>query len=532
MKQLLNRITRLEVIGALAVALSSGALAAEESARPNVIIILADDLGYGDVQCYNPQRGKIPTPHIDGLAAEGMRFTDAHAATAVCSASRYSLLTGRYAWRTPLRNRLVPPFGKPEIAPDRPTIASLAKQQGYVTACIGKWHLGWDWAVPKERRNLFGVPLGQDDESPVPEERREALREYFSKPIPGGPTARGFDYYFGTDVPNWPPYCFIENDRTVGIPTEFLPKRLLHGEPRMASAAGPALKGWNLEAILPALGEHAADFIEQQAKAKCPFLLYLALTAPHEPIAITSEWKGKSHLHYYADFVMETDAIIGRVLDALEKSGVAGNTLVLFTSDNGKASYTGAAELEKLGHYSSGPLRGYKFSEFEGGHRMPFILRWPGVVCPDSVCPQLVIQTDIMATLAQIWGAKLPDNAGEDSFSFLPLLNGSDQPVREYGVSTAASGVPGLRKGPWKLIFQADRTAKTNVVLYNLDEDIGEKRNRAAENPQLVSEMSAVMQKFIADGRSTSGSVQKNDVELAGYPWALLSAPEKPKAEH
>ncbi len=487
-----------------------------ESQKPNILIILADDLGYGDVQCYNPQRGKIPTPNIDRLAGEGMRFTDGHSSSGVCSPSRYALLTGRYHWRTRLQSGIVGVFGDPLIAPDRMTIASLARQNGYATACIGKWHLGRDWPIPEEKRKLFHVAKKGDDEASPSEVQLAAWRDVFSKLIPGGPTARGFDEYFGTDVPNWPPYCFIENDRTVGIPTEFLQRALL--KDHLASLPGPAVKGWKLEAILPALGDRAVDFIVRQTKAKQPFLLYLPLTAPHEPLAVTDEWKGKSGLITYADFVMETDAVVGRVLDALEKSGAAANTLVLFTSDNGKAAYTGAAELEKLGHFSSGPLRGYKTSVYEGGHREPFVVRWPGIVKTGAVCKQLVHQADLIATLAEIWNTKLPDNAGEDSFSFVPLLKNPDKPVRGNAVSCAASGIPGLRKGPWKLIFQRDAKAGTDKELFNLDDDIGETKNLAAAKPELVAEMSALMERIITQGRSTPGEPQKNDVPVVRHP--------------
>ena len=231
-------------------------------------------------------------------------------------------------------------------------------------------------------------------------------------------------------------------------------------------------------------------------------------------------WKGKSGLNPYADFVMETDAVVGRVLEALEKSRIADNTLVVFTSDNGKAAYTGAPELEKKGHYSSGPLRGYKTSVYEGGHREPFIVRWPGVVKPGTVCGQLVHQADLIATVADVLSTKLPDNAGEDSFSVLPLLKGGDKPVREHAVSCASSGVPGLRRGPWKLILGPDPKAKTGVQLYNLDTDIGETTNLVSEKPELVAEMSALMEKLITDGRSTPGAKQKNDVEVRRYPAA------------
>jgi arylsulfatase A-like enzyme len=352
------------------------ALSAAESnpARPNILVILADDLGYGDMQCYNPERGKIPTPHMDRLASQGMRFTDGHSSSGVCSPSRYTLLTGRYHWRTRLQSGIVNLFGEPLIAPDRMTIGTLAKQQGYRTATIGKWHLGWDWPIAKDQRALLTAPKkpGQDDEAKpaggaavATRQQLAAWRDIFSKPVAGGPATRGFDTYFGTDVPNWPPYCFIENDRTLGVPSEFLPAA--NFARNLASQQGPALKGWKLEDILPTLGERAAAFIADAARKSEPFLLYLPLTAPHTPLAVIEAWKSKSGLNAYADFVMQTDATVGRVLDALEKSGAADKTLVVFTSDNGCAPYIGAKGLERMGHYPSGPLRGYKSDAWEAG---------------------------------------------------------------------------------------------------------------------------------------------------------------------
>jgi arylsulfatase A-like enzyme len=500
--------------------------AAESSAKalpstpPNVLVILADDLGYGDVHCYNLQRGKIPTPNMDRLAAEGMRFTDAHSSSGVCSPSRYALLTGRYHWRTRLQQGIVPVWGAPLIAPDRLTVASLARQYGYRAACIGKWHLGRDWPITQEQREYFtglGGKAGGGEVSTT-DAHRATWRDVFSRPIPGGPTTRGFDEYFGTDVPNWPPYCFIENDRTVGIPSELLPAEKL--VKNQASLQGPALQGWQLETILPTLGGRATDFIHRIATAKQPFLLYLPLTSPHTPLAVNEQWLGKSGLNLYADLVMETDAIVGRVLEALRESGAAQNTIVLFTSDNGCAPYIGVDELESKGHFPSGPLRGYKGAVFEGGHRVPFIVRWPGVVKPGAVCGQLVHQADLMATLADILGTRLPDSAGEDSFSLLPLLKGGDRPVREHAVSCSSSGIPGLRRGPWKLILERDPKAKTDVQLYNLDNDIGEEMNLAAEKPELVAEMRALMERLVANGRSTPGTRQRNDVEVRRYPVA------------
>lgn len=506
--------------------------------KPNIIVILADDLGYGDVQCNNPQRGKILTPNIDKLASQGMRFTDGHSSSGVCSPSRYTLLTGRYHWRTRLQSGIVGQYEEPLIASDRLTIAGLAKQQGYRTAAIGKWHLGWDWPMSPEQGKLIrvGKKAAKDDEAAAGNSKQTpsaehlaAWREVFAKPIAGGPTTRGFDTYFGTDVPNWPPYCFIENDRTVGIPSEFLGTTDFKNH--RASLPGPALADWKLEGILPALADRAAAFVKDAATHPAPFLLYLPLTSPHTPLAPTEDWKGKSGLSTYADFVMQTDSVVGQVLDALEKSGAAEKTLVVFTSDNGCAPYIGAADLEKQGHFPSGPLRGYKSDAWEGGHRVPFIVRWPGVVKAGSVCPQLVLQADLIATFADVLQTKLPETAGEDSFSFVPLLKGEDKPVRESSVNCASSGLPSVRQGPWKLIAApgsggwSKGKEETPMQLYNLGTDLGETKNLFTEQPERVEKMRALLEKIITDGRSTPGPRQKNDQKVRRFGDSEKAAP-------
>jgi arylsulfatase A-like enzyme len=500
-------------LSALFASIPAGTLAA--AVKPNVLLILADDLGYGDVQCNNPERGKIPTPHLDRLAREGMRFTDGHSSSGVCSPSRYALLTGRYHWRTRLQAGIVTLWQGPLIAPDRVTIAGLARQHGYRTACIGKWHLGENWAIAPAKKQYFENPRGAA-KSAATTEHRAAWAETFAQPIADGPTTRGFDEYFGTDVPNWPPYAFIENDRVQGVPSEFPPDELFRRN--LLSLRGPALPGWKLEAILPALRDRAVDFIARQARAKQPFLLYLPLTTPHTPLAVNTEWQGKSGLgEPVADLIMETDAAVGRVLRALEEHGVAQETLVIFTSDNGFASYTGAPHLEAQGHFPSGPLRGYKTSAWEGGHRVPFLVRWPGVVKPGSVCDQLVHQADVMATLAEIWSFKRPDNVGEDSVSLLPLLKGGTQPVREHAISHSSTGIATLRRGAWKLITAPDPEAAKpapSVQLYDLATDLGERRNLAEDKPELVSEMLALMGQLVSEGRSTRGAKQANDVPV------------------
>jgi arylsulfatase A-like enzyme len=518
----------MRALAALLVALllvSPSAAGADENPAcpPNVVILYADDLGYGDVRCYNPDRGRIATPRIDGLAAQGLRFTDAHSSSGVCSPSRYTLLTGRYHWRSRLQAGIVNVWGPPLIAADRLTVASLAARHGYRTACIGKWHLGWDWPIPEDRAAVFKErPRGP---AAATEAHRAVWREVFSRPIGGGPTTRGFDRYFGTDVPNWPPFCFIEQDRTVGIPTEFLPARLIGDN--QASIRGPALADWSLEPILPALGDRAAAFIDDAAGRPEPFLLYVPLTAPHTPLAVNEPWRGRSGLNSYADFVMETDAMIGRVLDALAESGAAARTLVVFTADNGCAPYVGKADLEAKGHFPSGPLRGAKADAWEGGHRVPFIVRWPGVVAPGGVCHQLVHQADLIRTVADLLGTTLQDDAGEDSVSLLPLLRGDAAPVREHAVSASIHGVPAVRSGAWKYIaapgsggWGQGGDQSQPVQLYDLAADLGETRNRAAELPEKVAEMQALLERLITAGRSTPGAPRRNDVEVIRHPRA------------
>lgn len=492
---------------------------APAAGKPNIVVILADDLGYGDVRCYNPEKGRIPTPNIDSLAAQGMRFTDAHSSSGVCSPSRYSLLTGRYHWRTG-KAGIVPLFGPPMIASDRLTVPGFLQQNGYRTAIVGKWHLGWEWPIPAGKAAAFkaGPEGGADSPSDA---QRELWRTIFTQALPGGPTTRGFQSYFGTDVPNWPPYCFIENDRTVGVPSVFLPRPWVASGRNLASKQGPALPGWSLEGILPALADRACASLTEFATKTEPFFLYLPLTSPHTPLAVNPQWRGKSGLHNdYADLVMETDAVVGRVLDALKSSGVSENTLVIFTSDNGCAPYIGAADLEKRGHFPSGPLRGYKSDVWEGGHRIPFIVRWPGVVKPAGVCGQLVQQADLLATCAAVVGKDLPGTAGEDSFSFLPLLRGEDEPIRENAVNQSSNGLLAVRKGPWKLIFGkgsggwSKGTDELPGQLYHLAADPGETKNLFAAEPGRVAELSALMERIVGDARSTPGPHATNDAPI------------------
>ncbi len=491
----MKKLLFLTLIG---MAVVRAAAAAAPAGRPNIIFILADDLGYGDVHGLNPGHGKIATPCLDHFAAQGMTFTEAHSSSAVCTPSRYSLLTGRYNWRSRLQSGVLGKYGSTLIPTDRLTVAGMLKQQGYDTACIGKWHLGWQWPQQGD---------GYD----------------FSQPIQGGPTTVGFDYYFGTDVPNYPPYCFIENDHTVGIPATSLPKGLLGHN--MASVAGPALPGWSLEAILPTITDKACGFIATRAKAGRPFFLYLPLTSPHTPLAVSDEWLGRSKLGRYADYVMETDAMIGRVLQTVEASGVAGNTLVMLASDNGCAPYIGVAELEQQGHFPSADRRGYKSDIWDGGHRIPLLVRWPGRVKAGSTSSQLVSLADFMATCAGILDIKIPAGAGEDSVSLLPVLLGTaDVPVHEALVFHSIEGRFAIRQGNWKLELcpgsggwgkpvdmAATKQGLPLVQLYDVVVDVGESNNVQAAHPEVVARLTKLLEKYVADGRSTPGAPQKND---------------------
>ncbi len=484
------------------------------AAKPNIVFILADDLGYGDVGCYNPQ-SKIPTPNLDRLASEGLRFTDAHSPSSVCSPTRYAILTGRYAWRTRLQRNVLGPWEKPLIAEDRLTVASLLKQNGYSTAAIGKWHLGLAWQTKDGAAPAMGASrLGNVD---------------YTKPFTDGPMTHGFDHYFGVNVPNYPPYCFIENDRTLGIPS--VPDT---GRDDDFNMPGPMLPGWKLVNILPALTQRAVQHVEGAAKSGKPFFLYFPLTSPHYPIVPSPEFKGKSGAGDFGDFVVQTDWTVGQVLDALKRTGVADNTLVIFTSDNGP-EITGEVKpgaydrVKEFHHYSMGRLRGAKRDAWEGGHRVPFIARWPGNIEAGKVSDATICHVDFMATVAAILDVKLPESAAEDSFSLLPIFKG-EQPLREATVHHSAKGNFAIRKGDWVFIdaktgddnkepqwFRQERGVEEDDQpgqLFNLKEDPAQLRNQHAAKPEIVSELKVLLEHYKAEGRSTPGAPQKNDVPI------------------
>ncbi|HZZ77115.1 MAG TPA: arylsulfatase [Gemmataceae bacterium] len=494
---------------ALAIA-ATPALGQEAKDRPNIVIILADDLGIGDVGCFNP-KSKIATPNIDRLAKQGMRFTDAHSPSAVCSPTRYGLLTGRYPFRSPLKKGVVAPWGAPIIEQGRLTLASMLRRLGYRTACIGKWHLGWNWAT----RDGKVAASGKDKLSNVD----------FSKAIANGPTTKGFDYYFGVDLPNFPPYCFIENDRTVGIPDVVSTPEI--------NRPGPMLAGWKQVEILPEVSRRSQKYIAEAAKKKTPFFLYVPLTSPHYPVVPAKTFQNKSGVGNYGDFVMQTDAVVGEIVRALDEHGLTENTIVIFTSDNGPEVVgevgIGAYErLRRYGHASMGIYRGVKRDLWEGGHRMPFVIRWPGKIAPDSTSDQTIGFTDIMATVAAITKTPLPNDAAEDSIDISAAFRG-EKVKREGLIHGSGSGKLALRQGDWVLIaspsgednakksgepdwFRKERgyTAhKQPFELFNLRDDPTQKTNRYADEMERARSMQATLEQFQRDGRSVPKREEK-----------------------
>jgi arylsulfatase A len=490
--------------------------------KPNIVLILADDLGYGDVKCNNPA-GKIPTPNIDRLASGGMRFIDAHAPSALCTPTRYSILTGRYCWRTRLTSGVLWQWEAPLIPRERLTLPELLRAHGYRTVALGKWHLGLNWPFASEQAAAkLRVTANQD--------RAEPGDIDWSKPITGGPVERGFDYYFGVNAPNFAPYAFIENDRLVGPP----PTRRWPGvKGRMSQHAGPAQEGFDRWQIAPTLARKAVDVISDAAKTHKPFFLYFALTGPHSPIIPNDAFKGRSRIGDYGDFVMEMDWTVGEVMNALDRSGLAANTLVIFASDNGP-EYWNYEEARDFKHYAMGPLRGVKRDTWEGGHRVPFIARWPAKVKAGVISSEVISHVDLLATCAELVGAQLPADAGEDSVSFLSALVGEkrDKPLREATVHHGGNGTLAIRKGNWVLIdaktgdggnrepawFRRERGYQPHSFpgeLYDLSQDLPERRNLYGERPEVVCELKELLEKYKRDGRSTPGPLQKNDNDHA-----------------
>ena len=493
----------------LLVTVSTAVVHSTHARHPNIIYILADDLGYGDVGCFNPE-SKIPTPNLDRLASEGIRFTDAHSPSSVCTPTRYALLTGRYCWRSRLKAQVLGPWGTTLIEEGRLTAPQLLRDHGYATHCVGKWHLGWDWPT-------------KDGKAATSGENRLSNVD-FTKPIPNGPITRGFDAYFGVDLPNYPPYVYIENDRTLGIPS--VPNSPAQNRP------GPMLPGWNWVNVLPDCAARAVRVIEEAAKQRPqkPLFLYFPLTSPHYPVVPDPEFRGKSGAGEFGDFVVQSDAVVGQVLESLKKTGLADDTLVIFTSDNGPEVVEirpGAYDrLKEYGHASMGPLRGCKRDLWEGGHRVPFIARWPSQIPAGATSTETICHVDFLATVAAILGAKLPENAGEDSFNILPALRGEklSSPIRPATVHHAASGKFAIRQGNWVFLdaptgddnggpqrrgepqwFKDQRGYKSQEEpgeFYNLSTDLAQRHNLYADYPGKVRELKGLLTKYQSEGRS------------------------------
>jgi arylsulfatase A len=469
----------LRSVGAAALACSAPAA----PRNPNIVYILADDLGYGDPRCYNPQ-SKVPTPNLDRLASQGLRFTDAHSGSAVCTPTRYGINTGRYCWRSKLKSGVLQGYSPALIEPGRLTVPAMLKKQGYQTAGIGKWHLGL--------------------------QNREETD--YSKPLRPGPLDAGFDYYFGIPASlDMPPYLFFENDRATAQPTEHVAGIREHrGVFWREGAIAPGFKHID---VLPTLTRKAVDYLGGR-KAGQPFYLYLALTAPHTPWLPTAEFKGKAGAGEYGDFVAMVDDTVGRVLRVLEERKLTDDTLVIMTSDNG--AHWLPEEIKEWGHRANDGLHGQKADIWDGGHRIPFIARWPGHTHAGTTSSELMCLTGLMATTAEIVGYKLPDNAGEDSYSMLPALLGKklDQPIREAIVHHSSQGHFSIRQGPWKLnlgrgsggftppVEYKPKPGEPEGELFNMADDFAETKNLYKEKPEIVARLTELLEKYKQQGYS------------------------------
>ena len=497
----------------LAAGLASSAFAGETT-PPNIIYILADDLGYGDL---SHAGGKVPTPHCDRLAAEGMRFTDAHSSSSVCTPTRYGILTGRYNWRSRMKQGVLNGYSAPLIPQSRVTIANFLRDQGYHTGMVGKWHLGIGWQK---------LPHGEV-RSPVqslvdPAKRGNGKLGWnidYSQPAIT-PVHNGFDSFFGIAASlDIPPYVYIENERAVAL-----------AEVEKAFATphrpGPASADFEAKRCLRDFARESRAYIAEQAQnAAAPFFLYLSLTSPHTPIVPAERWIGKSGFGAYGDFLMETDWVVGEVLAELEAQGIAGNTLVVFTADNGCSPSAGISSLVKQGHKPNADWRGHKADIFEGGHRVPFLVRWPERVKAGSVSDSTICLTDFFATAADVVGAarSVTDTMAEDSVSFFADLTGTGQTARATTIHHSVNGSFAIRQGKWKLNlcpgsggWSPPRPGKETeglplVQLYNLEADPAEMNNLQAQYPEVVGMLVDQLAKEIKAGRSTPGRPQANE---------------------
>ena len=450
--------------------------------KPNIVIILADDMGYGDITPFNPE-SKIATPHLDRLASEGMTFTDAHSGGSLCQPSRFSLLTGLYYVRSPHFNDKAGPI----LKEDQPTLPGMLRAEGYHTAMVGKWHLGFDRKGEKKPTDKFR-PFAYD------------------KPLTGGPVDRGFDSFFGMHASlDIPPYFYIRDRTPTRAPTDTIEDNdslgteenwnWIQGAFWRGGPVGPDFK--HVE-VTPRFAKEASQVIESHDGAK-PLFLYMPLPSPHTPWLPTKEFAGKSKAGMYGDFMTQVDHVVGEILASLEKAGMTENTLVLFTSDNGPVWYD--KDTRKFGHSSVGPLRGMKGSVWEGGHRVPFIVKWPGRVKAGSRTDQLVAFADLFATFAELAGkTKIEPGTARDSSSFAPTLLTGKTSRRAPILHSHRT----IRDGNWKLIlgpsgrgFGSARGKKYSTELHNLKDDLGEKKNLAEEMPEKVESLKAKIQEIL-----------------------------------
>lgn len=497
--------------------LCSSVCAKEEGEAPNIILILADDMGTGETSLGG---GLIPTPALDSLAKEGMRFTDAHTSSAVCTPTRYGILTGRYNWRSWLKKGVLTNATDPALMdPARLNMPAFLQKAGYHTACIGKWHLGVDWPrLPK------GTDLGKDKKGP-------SWQVDYTKAIKKGPTDVGFDeaFYLLSSL-DMAPYVYIRNNKAVSIPT--VNKSFPHNEYNKYHRVGAGAENFDASTCLADWASESRRYIKERAKdvSKKPFFLYLPITSPHTPITPGKKFKGMyKQYSWYADFIAETDWVVAEVLDQLKQSGVEDNTLVIFTADNGFAPYVMIPKMIAAGYRPTEEYRGAKAGIYEGGHRVPFIARWPGKITAGSTSDATVCTTDFFTTFADILAKtdEIPENAAEDSFSFYPNLKGEKGAVRPFTIHHSGHGVFAIRKGDWKLIMATgsgggwdlpwqkyDTTSKI-VQLYNLKEDPRESTNLEDVHPEIIQELVGDLAAALHNGRTTPGKKQTND----GWPY-------------
>ena len=465
--------------------------------RPNIVILYADDMGVADVSYGNP-KAKIKTPHLDKLASQGMTFTDGHSSSGICTPSRFALLTGQHHWRR--FHGIVGAFGGTVFEPDDFTIAKMFKQKGYSTGCFGKWHLGWNFDAIRKPGAKKGDPHAESYD--------------WTKRFPDGPLDQGFDYYFGDGTINFPPYCWIEGDRFVTTPT----KPVIKSRPLAGSGSfrpGPMAESWNPFDILPTITQKTVEWIAKQKKEQ-PFFAYLAFNSPHYPIVPNKEYHGKSKAGYYGDFVIETDGMVGKVMQALQEHGFSDNTLVIFSADNGAETHA-FERLEKFDQWSSGKYRGLKRDIYEGGHRVPFIVKWPGRVKKGVRSDEVVSQVDLASTFAKIIDYPLAKTEAIDSYNLLPVLAGKkySKPLRVATVQNTSAKKFALRQGDWVLInaptgaakkeqqdylnhFGLEPYGKENQgLLFNLKNDPRQSNNLYSQYPSKVKKMRALLESYL-----------------------------------